>query len=135
MGPLSFAIRVSLHFTAADSVFPAECSKRQARANRIKLVCRWSSSIGRVAAPFGSGGSVSRAHCRVPCAEHLRVNASQVRVRPGFFGRSPSPDGGAEQAGFTALRQRCFQRIARGFVIRGRKLSQPQWLVEGGKTR
>src|ERR1700675_3705016 len=64
-------------------------------------------SIGRIPVPFGSGGSIARTQRRVPHAENSRIDAAQVRVRPGFFRRSPSPHGGAEQTGFAALRQGC----------------------------
>src|SRR5579859_4310681 len=41
MGPLSFAIRAFLHFTAAQSVFPAECSKWLARTVWAPIISQW----------------------------------------------------------------------------------------------
>src|SRR5271166_3053808 len=58
-----------------------------------------------------------------------------MRIRSSLFRESPAPDGGTEQTGVAAARKRSLHRIIKDGVIAGRKLSQPQWLVEQREGR
>src|SRR5262249_43141169 len=78
-------------------------------------------------------GGFVRMFRRVPCAQNMRVDLSQVQVCAGFFRRSPAPDRSTQQTRFRAMGKARLQGVAgRSLVVRW-EFTKPQRLVQSRK--